>query len=108
MPRLHAHRRGLSSGVLSPDQRVPGTPENPASGQADTGAGQGVCELSPRPLPAAYHPLPNIRWPSVPGSGKVSWATNRLGSIAFFPLGTDRPQTPREDIGFCFKTEPSC
>lgn len=80
-------------------------PWDPALGQAETRAGQGVCELSPRPLPAASHPLPNIRWPSVLGSGKVSWATNRLGSIAFFPLGTDRPQTPREDIGFCFKTQ---
>lgn len=54
------------------------------------------------------HPFPCNCWPLVPGSGKVSWATNRLGSMAFFPLAADRPRTPREDIGFCFKTEPSC
>ena len=59
--------------------------------------------LSPAPHPFAYN-----CWPFVPGSGKVSWATNRLGSMALFPPGADRPRTPREDIGFCFKTEPSC
>lgn len=102
-------RRGLGSRAFGRDQRASGTPGTRPWGQADARAGQGVCELSPRPLPAASHPLPNIRRPSVLGSGKVSWATNRLGSIAFFPLGTDRPRTPpREDIGFCFKTEPSC
>lgn len=56
----------------------------------------------------ASHPFLHNCWPFVPGSGKVSWATNRLGSMAFFPLAADRPRTPREDIGFCFKTEPSC
>lgn len=61
------------------------------------------------PFPSlASHPFLYNCWPFVPGSGKVSWATNRLDSMAFFPLAADRPRTPREDIGFCFKTEPSC
>lgn len=78
-----------STGDPDPSPRRPG-----GSGQGDRG---------PPSLSPASHPHPYNCWPFVPGSGKVSWATNRLGSMAFFSLGADRPRTPREDIGFCFK-----
>lgn len=63
-------RRGLGSRAFGRDQRASGTPGTRPQGRADARAGQGVCELSPRPLPAASHPLPNIRRPTVLGSGK--------------------------------------
>lgn len=76
--------------------------------RAGAGAGGGVRAISVPSPSLASHPIPYNCWSFVPGSGKVSWATNRLGSMAFFTLGADRSRTPREDIGFCFKTEPSC
>lgn len=65
-----AARTPEGPGLQGRDQRASRYPGDPALSQAEIRAGQGVCELSPRPLPAASHPLPNIRWPSVLGSGK--------------------------------------
>lgn len=92
---------GWEAGCREGTCTEPGRPQPspPAAGREGAGRPVPPCSLSPAP-----HPLPYNCWPFVPGSGEVSWATNRLGSMAFFPLRADRPRTPREDIGYCFKT----
>ncbi|EDL97306.1 rCG60532 [Rattus norvegicus] len=69
-----------TGGAWAPGRLV-GTSVCPASwgsglGPSGEQSRAGCVRAVPRPLPAASHPLPNIRWPSILGSGKVgrkSW-----------------------------------
>lgn len=105
VPQLYADG-GLGSGADCPAQTCAERGRPRPFSQA-SGRGRSLRIVSPFPS-LTSHPFPYNCWPFVPGSGKVSWATNRLGSMDFFPLAADRQRTPREDIGFCFKNEPSC
>lgn len=96
VPRLYADLGGPGLGSGPPGVNVRRAWETPAL-LASGREGRSRATCAPCPLFPTPHSFLCNCWPFVPSSGNVSWATNRLGSMAFFALGADRPRTLREE-----------